>query len=338
MPANRASSSEPPVPVEERLFSLVLALLATETGLTKSQILSTVHGYSQRHEHGGQNASLERQFERDKDDIRELGIPIETIDSPDSPGDNRTARYRIPKGLYDLPSDITFSPEELSLLGLAATVWREGSLSTESRRALTKLRSFGIESQEWVIGYAPKLRVRDAAFEPLSVAVDRRQLARFGYLKPGEAAPRMRTVEPYAVVLHDGRWHLFGHDRDADDSRTFLLSRIVGDVELDAEGSFDDPGAGQAEKAIAGLDDVWRARTATLDVVRGSDADIRLTKRPGAERAGERLVVHYTDANVFADELTGFGPEVRVVEPASLADAVRARLLAVAEAHRTGEI
>ena len=32
------ASSTPRIPVEERLFSLVLALLATDTGLTKSEI------------------------------------------------------------------------------------------------------------------------------------------------------------------------------------------------------------------------------------------------------------------------------------------------------------
>ncbi|MCU1444053.1 MAG: hypothetical protein JWQ59_2203, partial [Cryobacterium sp.] len=91
------------VTVEERLFSLVLALLATETGLTKADILSTVQGYRHRYRLGGDNASLERQFERDKDDIRELGIPLETIEPPDEPGSNHSLRYRIPKGLYDLP-------------------------------------------------------------------------------------------------------------------------------------------------------------------------------------------------------------------------------------------
>jgi proteasome accessory factor B len=77
------SAGAPRVPVEERLFSLVLALLATESGLTKNEILSTVQGYRQKFRAGGgDNANLERQFERDKDDIRDLGVPLETIDSP----------------------------------------------------------------------------------------------------------------------------------------------------------------------------------------------------------------------------------------------------------------
>jgi len=83
-----ARESPKPVPVEERLFSLVLALLATQTGLTKNEILSTVQGYRQQYSSGGGNASLERQFERDKDNIRELGVPLETIEQPGEPGNN----------------------------------------------------------------------------------------------------------------------------------------------------------------------------------------------------------------------------------------------------------
>jgi proteasome accessory factor B len=95
------------VAVEERLFSLVLALLASEAGLTKNEILSTVQGYRQKYAFAGDNASLERQFERDKDDIRELGVPLETIEPLDEPGSNHNLRYRIPKGAYDLPADIS---------------------------------------------------------------------------------------------------------------------------------------------------------------------------------------------------------------------------------------
>ena len=123
------ASSASRIPVEERLFSLVLALLATDTGLTKNEILSTVQGYRQKFQHSGDNSNLERQFERDKDDIRDLGVPIETVESPGQAGNNQNLRYRIPRGDYELPSDISFSPEETTLLNLAAMVWREVAAS-----------------------------------------------------------------------------------------------------------------------------------------------------------------------------------------------------------------
>ncbi|MEO7147566.1 MAG: WYL domain-containing protein, partial [Terrimesophilobacter sp.] len=134
-----AASASQRVPVEERLFSLVLALLATENGLTKNEILSTVQGYRQRYAVGADNSNLERQFERDKDDIRELGVPLETLELAADAGNNQHLRYRIPRGAYELPRDIRFSAEETALLGLASMVWQEGSMSGESRRAVLKL-------------------------------------------------------------------------------------------------------------------------------------------------------------------------------------------------------
>ena len=71
-----------------------------------------MRGYAERFAARGDNANLERQFERDKDDIRELGIPLETVESPDRPGNNQSLRYRIPKGQYDLPDEMRFSPDE----------------------------------------------------------------------------------------------------------------------------------------------------------------------------------------------------------------------------------
>ena len=322
-----------PVTVEERLFSLVLALIATQIGLTKNEILSTVQGYRQRFQVGGDNASLERQFERDKDDIRELGIPLETVESPDDPGSNHHLRYRIPKGLYDLPADITFSPDEIMLLKLAATVWREGSLSAESRRALTKLNSLGLDGADPVVGYAPFLRARESSFEPLSKAMDRGQVVAFLYLKPGENAPRRRVVAPLAVVQHEGRWHLYGTDQDADATRTFLLSRIVGPVvALPGLGGrrADD---GQGGRALAELAALWQAQTAVITVEPASDAAVRLGKRgvPGA--GAETIELHYTDLNILADELAGYGPEVLVRFPAALREAVLARLRLVRDSH-----
>jgi proteasome accessory factor B len=335
---SRSSSSPSRVPVEERLFSLVLALLATENGLTKNEILSTVQGYRQRYAPHGDNSSLERQFERDKDDIRELGVPLETVESPEAAGNNQLLRYRIPKGAYDLPQDVVFSPAEITLLGLAAAVWREGSLSGESRRALMKLRSLGVEADDPVVGYAPRLRVRESAFDPLSQALERHAIVQFPYLKPGESASRLRTVEPLALVQHQGRWHLQGIDQGAGESRTFLLSRIVGPVKVTSR-TFEPEGDDFAAKALAELERIWEANVAEIEVTAGTDAATRLRKRygdavPADDGAGSfRLTVNFSDLNILADQLAAFGPEVLVLSPPELRESVLQRLLATARAH-----
>ncbi|MCU1414850.1 MAG: transcriptional regulator [Microbacteriaceae bacterium] len=321
------------VPVEERLFSLVLALLATETGLTKNEILSTVQGYRQRYKASGDNANLERQFERDKDDIRDLGVPLETIDSPGQVGNNQNLRYRIPRGAYELPGDISFSAEETTLLNLAAMVWREGSLSAESRRAVMKLRGLGIVSDEPVLGYAPRLRVRDAAFEPLRSALEKNAIVRFAYLKPGEGEARVREVAPLALVQHQGRWHLHALEPGTRLTKTFLLRRIVSQV-TSTGATFAAPVGDQTAQALAELEEVWDSHTAEVEVTASSDAAARLAKRRGTEVVRDGVLrLHYSDANIFADELAGYGPEVLVLSPPVLRAAVRTRLSTTAETH-----
>jgi proteasome accessory factor B len=330
------SSAGSRVPVEERLFSLVLALLATETGLTKNEILSTVQGYRQRYKSGGDNANLERQFERDKDDIRELGVPLETVDSPGDAGNNQTLRYRIPRGAYELPHDLSFSSDETTLLNLAAMVWREGSLSGESRRALLKLRSLGVAADEPVIGYAPRVRLRDPAFDPLNTALERHLIVRFPYLKPGEDEAREREVLPLALVQYQGRWHLSAEETDFGTQKTgehkmFLLRRIVGSVV--AGKTANAPEGDQAALALASLEEIWESSVAEVEVVCDTDAATRLANRRGTEEVSvdpdgstRRLRLHFVDKAILADELAGFGPEVIVLSPPELRDAVVERL------------
>lgn len=334
------------VPAEERLFSLVLALVASEYGLTKTEILSSVQGYRQRYRRGEDNATLERQFERDKDDVRDLGVPLETIESPTEPGNNQLLRYRIAKGAYDLPADVEFSSSEMTLLGLAAEVWREGSLSSESRRAILKLRSLGVDVDDSTIGYAPRIRVREPAFDTLSDAINRRVAVRFDYLKPGAEAGGRRFVEPRALVKHESRWHLVGFDRDRSASRTFLLSRIVGDV-TKTRTVFEAPAGDPAGEALAELERIFASNPAEIEVMRGSDAERRLetrviddglgrTDREGrcATTEPRRLLVGSTDHELLADEIASYGPEARVLSPASLRRAVVDRLTRVLADHR----
>ncbi|MFC4244722.1 helix-turn-helix transcriptional regulator [Gryllotalpicola reticulitermitis] len=324
------------IPPEERQFALVLALLATEQGLTKEQILSTVDGYHQKYVPGGDNANLERQFERDKDTLRELGVPLETVDAPGQAGNNQLQSYRVSKGDYELPDDISFTPTELSLLQLAGTVWREGSLSGDMRRAMIKLQAAGVEPDGPMLGYAPRLKQLEPAFGPLTQAIERHEAVRFPYLRPGRVVARTHMIKPLTVFQFRGRWLLMGLDF-ADHRLNFLLSRIVGDVTATRE-RFEPPAGDHAAEALSELEKLWGRQTATVSVEPGSDAAMRLGKRYGATTADERvLVVHYSDLALLADELASYGPEVLVIEPDSLKQAVISRLESTEFVHRATE-
>jgi proteasome accessory factor B len=318
------------IPPEERLVNLVVALIATDQGLTKDTILSSVAGYREQSEAGASKDALEKMFERDKESLRGLGVPIETIGDWADPDDLREARYRVPTAEYELPEDIEFTPAELALLTLAGGVWSESSISDDARSGLRKIRALGDLVDEPIIGFSPRLSMHDPAFLPLQQAIEQSRVVGFPYLKPGEGAPRMRRVQPLALVEYEGRWHVFGIDLDVSADRTFLLSRIVGPVSV-TRVPFDPAlREGAGERALAGLEEV-AARSSALEVNPGTEAALRLARR--ARPAEQGIRVPYVDVHIFADELASYGPEVRVVEPADLRDRVIDRLAATRDLH-----
>lgn len=319
------------IPPEERQTNLVVALMATEIGLTKQQILDNISGYRQRAEAGTRTDALEKMFERDKDELRTLGVPIETIGDPGDPNDLREARYRIPKAEYDLPEDLEFSAAELAVLQLAGSVWSAESASADAQAGVRKIRALGIDGDEPIIGFAPRITTREPSFAPLQAAIEGCRVVSFDYLKPGEQIARRRTVEPLALLEYEARWHVYGIDRDADDERTFLLSRIINDVSTTKQ-TFD-PGLreGAGDRALAGLEEVAARNRALLEITPGTEAALRLGRRATAETQG--FSVPFVDVHVFADELASYGPEVRVVTPDTLRRAVITRLEAIIAAH-----
>ena len=334
------------VPGEQRVFSLVLALVVSPAGLTKQELLSSVHGYADRARSASDRAALDRQFERDKEQLRELGIQIETLDSPTEPGNNQLTRYRISKDQLEFPSELRFDERELMLLRLAALAWREGSLSVESRRAAMRLEALGAGLDVQHLGVAPSLGTAEPAADPLQRAIDVGRTVRFDYAVPGRGAPLERRAAPLRLHRLDGRWHLVAWDLDRDADRTFLLSRIVGEVRLTSE-RFDPSLRKRGDAAIAELLALRESRRAELLVRRGSIAEARLAPRAleaprsgedggalGSETAGRiALVVGMLDPHLLAEEIIGYGAEVAVTAPASLRDLVTGGLRRIAAAH-----
>ncbi len=309
---------------EERLVNLVVALLATDQGLTKDTILTSVSGYREQSEAGASKDALEKMFERDKENLRGLGVPIETIGDFADPEDLREARYRIPTSEYELPVDIDFTPAELAVLNLAGGVWSESSMSAQARSGLRKIRALGNVVDAPIIGYSPRINLREPAFAPLQRAIEQAREVEFDYLKAGEPAPQRRRIRPLALVEYEGRWHVYGFDRDQDAARTFLLARISSPVQV-TKRAFDPAlrdGAG--ERALRGLEEVAARQLALLEVAPGTEAALRLHRRATAAEQG--ILVPYVDVHVLADELASYGPEVRVVDPPGLRDEVIRRL------------
>ncbi|MGV9307233.1 MULTISPECIES: helix-turn-helix transcriptional regulator [unclassified Nonomuraea] len=307
----------------ERLLNLVICLLATHRPLSAEQIRHAVPGYDR----DGDEA-FQRMFERDKNELREIGIPIEVHRDPweDEPG------YRIQREAYELP-DITLEPDEAAVLGLAARVWQRASLAEAASGALLKLRAGGVATDAGP-GEALELRVetRDPSFPSLWEAVRDRRVVRFDYRPAAGETVRTRTIEPWGVISRRGKWYVAGFDRDRQAPRVFRLSRICGPVApMGRPGTVEVPQGVDLRSMVGFPEEAMEERTAVLKVRQGACEGLRQVAR--AVREGDdgwdTVELVFADPERLAGWIASLGADVLVVEPPDAREAVIARLKGV---------
>lgn len=327
------SRSEIRVKKEDRLFSLILALVSSREGLTKTEILKTVRGYSDIFDYSG-NTALDKMFERDKDEIRSMGVIIDTLELPEEEGQTHNIRYSISRQNYDFPEGLTFTSDELTLLNVAATAWREASLSNDSRHALTKIKSLGVSANDPLIGVAPHIRTNDRAFAAIEDALENELILTFSYLKPGQSKPEQRTASPLAVLNWGGLWYVLAFDMDVQAERTFLLKRIISAPTRIPQKTHPRSPENYAQRLRNELEDITRKNQASISVRSGSDAQLRLSAKYGQARHETVLTFGYSDLELLADELILFGDQITVISPPALIDSLRSRLELISSHHR----
>ena len=321
----------------ERLVNLVIALLSTRGYITAEKIRSSVAGYSD----SPSAEAFSRMFERDKNELRDLGIPLEvgrvSVMDP-------TEGYRINRDAYSLPP-VELTPDEAAAVAVATQLWESPELITATQGALLKLRAAGVDVHPFDTGApvaiaspvgVPGLRGSEDVLGILLSAIDSRQAVRFPH-RPSRAEPyTTRTVEPWGVVTEKGRWYLVGHDRDREATRTFRLSRIGSEVTpIGPPGAVTVPAEVDLRKIVAdtvaetptgGRARVWVAdgRATAVRRVGTSIASRRL-----AGRDGEVIELDIGSADRLARDITGYGADAVVLEPQSLREDVLARLRGV---------
>jgi proteasome accessory factor B len=322
----------------ERLVNLVICLLSTRRFLTAAQIAATVAGYEHDPNDPKDHEAFQRKFERDKAELRDLGIPLETGASSAfeaEPG------YRITRRDYALP-DIPLAPDEAAAVGIAARLWRHAGLAEAASSGLAKLRAAGIDvDPQATLGVEPVVTV-DAAFGPLTAATRNRQAVTFDYRVPEADRATRRRLQPWGVVCWRGRWYVVGYDLDRQAERCFRLSRMVSAVRPDGP-----TGAYELQEKLDLISYVAHSyshpehtKRATLLVAPGRAAGVRrwaesVTPAVAADgaapagpspeapsRHGDVVVIGYSDPCGFASWIVGYGADVEVLEPAEVRDAV----------------
>jgi len=317
----------------ERLVNLVIALLSTRGFITAEKIRSSVAGYSD----SPSAEAFSRMFERDKNELRDLGIPLEVgrVSNLDP-----TEGYRINRDAYALP-DVELTPDEAAAVAVATQLWESPELITATQGALLKLRAAGVDlDPEAPVEIAsptgvPGLRGSEDVLGILLSAIDSRQAVQFPHRSTRAAPYTIRTVEPWGVITEKGRWYLVGHDRDRDATRTFRLSRIGADVTpIGPAGAVTVPDDVDLRGIVAQtVADTPTGAQATVWVADGRGTALRragksVEKRQLAGRDGEVIELDISFNDRLARDIAGHGADAIVLEPESLREDVLARLRA----------
>ena len=197
----------------ERLLNLTAALRNATQPLSASELRARMAGaYSE------DLTAFRRMFERDKADLRAIGVPIEvtTLYRLDPPVDG----YRIPAAAY-AGRDVRFEPDELAALHLATNLVRlEGGAGAGLARLGGAASADGVPAP---VAEVDELPFHDSLAKLVAAAVGRRAVS-FLYRGTG------RQVEPWRLSFHRGHWYLVGWDAGRQEERQFRVDRISGPV------------------------------------------------------------------------------------------------------------
>jgi proteasome accessory factor B len=215
-------------------------------------------------------------------------------------------------------------------------MWSSASLARAGESALRKLAAAGVETGQPPPDLDARLDATEPAFAPLLAAAVTRTEVSFDYRAAGAPAATPRRVQPWGLASWHGRWYVAGRDLDRADSRVFKLSRVSGDIRRTSEpGAFERPVVNLAA-LVADSVPVAPVAEARLWVADGAahalrrDASSRVpAAHPSGAPAGEEIRVPFADVDHFADRVVGHGPDVVVLAPPQLRDAVVARLASV---------
>lgn len=308
----------------ERLMNLLIMLLVQRRYVTKDRIREILYPDA------GDDA-FEKMFERDKEELRSLGVPIELGHGDalfgDEPG------YRISPTEFALP-DISLTADEASVVALATKVWEHAKLAEATSEAVRKLTAAGAEPDLGALDLVqPRLGADEPSFDVFLEAAQERTPVVFDYQR-GSAPVTTRHLQPWGVVRSSGRWYAVGFDTDRAEERVFRLSRVRGLARKQGRpGSYDIPAGADIRRTAERLAPASTVLRAVLRVRDGAGHSLRrdavsVTPCSGEWDGWDQVVLDHAGVDLAA-EVLAHGPDLVVVEPSDLRDEVVGRLRSV---------
>ena len=226
---NRVSAER--IDKTERLLNLTLALLATKRPMTKAEIFEQIPGYS------GNPESMERMFERDKDELRDLGVTVEVLPT-DAYFNDEQGYQIIPRDFF--LEDISFTYEESLWLAIATNLLHEASPKAGARQGLQKLITVGqVGGEEFFeMGAHTELALSfSESLQEIWRSIRERQVLAFTYSTSN--GTKRREASPILLTSRLGNWYLVAIDSDDKQVKTFRIDRMT-DVSVESSTTFND--------------------------------------------------------------------------------------------------
>ena len=310
-------------------MNLVMTLLWTRRPLSRHELRRTVEQYRL----APSDEAFERMFERDKDELRELGVPLQTVESDAFFEDE--LGYRIRSDDYVLP-EIEFETDELVVLGLAARTWSHGTLGGAAAQALRKLQTTQPDADDMPAGLVePRLGTSEPTFPEILRAVQELREIHFDYRRADSTEAQRRRVQPWALSSIRGHWYLTGLDLDRGEQRVFRLSRIVGPVARHGRsGAYTIPPDARPADLARSAAPQEPPPQVELSVVAGAAAGLRRSAEVVAQLEGwDRLRVRTLPSEVVVTEIATLLSAARDIAPTEVRAAVGSHLDTVIAAH-----
>jgi predicted DNA-binding transcriptional regulator YafY len=249
-PLRRGDGSRKRAPKVQRWIDLMAALLARHLPATFSELAPSIPAYC---EPGQSEAARMRMFERDKDELRSFGVPIETVEIDDgarmayrlarrdfylpylllaTTGGSRTGAKKVNRDGYKALAELSFEPDELDVIvGAAARVRSLGDplLAEEARSAIRKLAidlPVDVAAPADVPVAGSRASADPQVLAQLDDALVRRKVVEFDYWSIAGDRTDRRSAEPYGLFFLSAHWYMAARDRDRGEMRNFRVSRI----------------------------------------------------------------------------------------------------------------
>lgn len=311
----------------ERLVNLVALLLDSPRPLPFEEIKDALNAYQQ-----DDIDTAKRQFERDKDQLRDVGIPVELAPTDvweDAEG------YTIPRDRYYLP-EISFTPEEVAALVVAAS---GPGPEADASRGLLKL-VMGSDAALLPAAELPGPAGPDPGGRHLPAAAEAalgRRRIRFRY-RTAQGGETDREVDAWGVVFRKGSWYLVAKDGVAEEPRAFRLSRLLSEIRDQGPGDTPPEGFRPSQHVVAGPWGLGEPETTATILLSPKVAWWVVAGITGATIDAERpdgwveATVPAAGSEAFVSWVLSFGPDARVLGPPALRQAVIERLEALGAA------